>query len=125
MRPAWTAEYSFKCDYNLSYQEDAAVGSTSIRLSYTRYGALYLKHSSGLNTSGLQFLQFWMKGEEAGYKIRVKVDGKRHAVETNATWQLVEISLAEFSNPKMITKIYFQNDSSKNRVVFIDGVRLV
>jgi len=123
--PAWTAEYSFKCDYNLSYQEDAAVGSTSIRLSYTRYGALYLKYSSGLNTSGLQFLQFWMKGEEAGYKIRVKVDGKRHAVETNATWQLVEISLAEFSNPKMITKIYFQNDSSKNRVVFIDGVRLV
>jgi hypothetical protein len=66
-----------------------------------------------------------MKGEESGgYKIRVKVDGKRHYVKTNVIWQLVEIALADFSNPKMITKVYFRNGSSKNRVVFIDGVRL-
>ena len=121
----WTAQYSFKCDYDLNYQGSAAEGSTSIRVSYRSYGALYLKHSSALNTNGFETLQFWMKGQQAGWVIRIKVDKKRYDVETAAAWQLVEIPLHEFNNPSSITKIYFQNGSSDNRIVDFDGVRLV
>jgi hypothetical protein len=120
----WTAQYSFKCDYDLNHQGSAAEGSTAIRVSYRSYGALYLKHSSGLNTSGFDTLQFWMKGQQAGWVIRVKVGKKRYDVETAATWQFVEIPLDEFNNPSAIKKIYFQNRSSDNRIVDFDGVRL-
>ncbi len=124
--PAWTAQYSFKCDFDLAYEAESVVGNQSIRVSYFgSYGALYLKNKSGLNTSGLSFLQFWMKGEGAGYGVRVKVNGSRYTIHTSTTWQLVQISLAEFSNPQTIYKIYFQNESAQNRVIYYDGVSLL
>ena len=127
LESGWTAEYSYKCSYDLAYASDAASGSsTSIRVSYERWGGLYLKrHSFDISTNGLSSLQFWMKGQAAGHEIRVRVDKQKYSVFTSATWKLITIPLSEFSNPSTIEKLKFQNRSSENRVILLDEVRIV
>lgn len=121
---SWTAEYSFKCNYNLAFQKVSKHGSNSIKVAYRRYGALYLKHS-GLSTTNLHFIQFWMKGKEKGYDVRVKINGVRYTIQTTKKWTLVKIPLTEFSNPQMIQKIYFQSASKEKRTIFFDEILLL
>eukprot|EP00521_Asterionellopsis_glacialis_P015466 CAMPEP_0195305950 /NCGR_PEP_ID=MMETSP0707-20130614/36953_1 /TAXON_ID=33640 /ORGANISM="Asterionellopsis glacialis, Strain CCMP134" /LENGTH=791 /DNA_ID=CAMNT_0040370159 /DNA_START=175 /DNA_END=2550 /DNA_ORIENTATION=- len=121
---SWTAEYSWKCTYDLTHTSDA-LGTNSISVSLRSYGGLYLKSSPELNIGGLQSLQFWMKGENAGHKIRVKIDGKRHDVLTSGDWKLYDIPLSKFSNPTTIEKLQFQNGSSQSRHILIDNVRFL
>jgi len=121
---SWTAKYSFKCEYNLAFKEIPKVESNSIEVTYRKFGALYLKHS-GLSTDNLQYIQFWMKGKNEGYDVRVKINGKRFTIQTSKTWRLVKIPLAEFSNPKTIKKIYFQNASKKSRTIYFDEILLL
>ena len=126
LESGWTAEYSYKCSYDLTYASDAASGSsTSIRVSYNRWGGLFLKPSFDISTNGLSSLQFWMKGQAAGHEIRVRVNKKKYSVFTSAAWELITIPLSEFSNPSMIEKLKFQNRSKENRVILLDEVRIV
>jgi len=109
-------------------------GTHAISVTHTQaWGALSLRKSSAITTTGYQYLSFYAYGGTGGTQLRVYTQdsGNNESSYYNidvaeGTWSHITVTLAQLGNPAEIARINFQDRGDPDRsVYYLDEIVLV
>lgn len=125
------SNWSWGGTYTFNHASAFVAGSHAIEADFGAWGALNLRHSSALTTTGIDAVRFWVKADGA-YPIRVRtadndVDGESDPAlfMTSTEWEQKTIYLSELGSPATIKRLVFQLYKNATGTVYFDQIEWI
>lgn len=123
------ADWSWSATRNFANTTSVKVGSRSIRADLLGWGALSLRHASGITTNSNTKLTFWVYAP-AATTLRVSIQTQDNGTEMgNATiklpankWTSVSLTRAQLGNPALLKRVNLQLGEANARTVYFDQI---
>jgi len=126
------SDWSWGCSRNFANTSPVRIGSRSIRVDYSAWGGLSLRHASGVPALPTSSVRFWAFSPTTA-PLKVSVQTQDSGPESGAylvtlpanTWTEVTATRAQLGNPSVYRRINLQLYQSSPLTLMVDEVRIV
>ncbi len=128
------ADWSWNTTVSFASHTRVHGGSNAIAVTFSQaWDGFQLGRSAPLDLSGYNALRFWIHGGSGGQTIQVSLSrggavclSAAQTVHATASWQMVEIPLADLGNPPQVTTMmWFNNTSGSQPDFYLDDISFV
>jgi len=126
------ADWSWACTRNFANTAPVRIGSRSLRVDYTAWGGLSLRHATGIPASTTSAVRFWVFSPVAA-PLKVSIQTQDSGPESGAyfvtipanTWTEVTATRAQLGNPAVYRRVNLQLNQAAALTAFVDEIRIL